>query len=265
MGSTSPPDPRTAQFESGMPILVLQSVFPSKGTLTGCSQLLTLTYPYLCLPVITGNIAKHIGVLLQANIRKAGTVGTPSVPRTTASSTVGTVGGTGAGAHRVTRSSSLSCVHLPSVVPPVFAVICRPSVFAVIPPSSLSCVICPCRRLTPGRPALSGTSLLSALPAAASVRRRRHLSSVIHPPLPPSVIHLVIPRLLRRIRLSVVAVVAVKTSDIPDAAAIGPVLVLPFARRRRPSTAHARPRQPTSWPPLPRICWIFPMQQLPTH
>src|SRR5258706_5051537 len=136
------------------------------------------TYPYLCLPVITGNIAKHIGVLFRANIRKAGTVGTPSVPRTTASSTVGTVGGTGASACRVTRSSSLSCVHLPSVVPPVFAVICRPSVFAVIPPSSLSCVVCPRRRLTPGRPALSGTSLLS------SVRHHRHLSSVIHPPLP---------------------------------------------------------------------------------
>src|SRR5258706_76051 len=91
-----------------------------------------LTYPYLCLPVITGNIAKHIGVLLQANIRKAGTVGTPSVPRTTTSSTVGTVGGTGAGARRVTCLSSLSCVHLPSVVPPVFTVICRPSVLAVI-------------------------------------------------------------------------------------------------------------------------------------
>src|SRR5258706_11880781 len=57
----------------------------------------------------------------------------------------------------------------------------------------------------------------------SSVCRRRHLSSVIHPPLPPSVIHLVIPRLLRRIRLSVVAAVAGKTSDIPDAAAIGPV------------------------------------------
>ena len=41
------------------------------------------TYPTLCLPVITGNIANHIGLLLQANIRKAGTVGTPSVPRTT--------------------------------------------------------------------------------------------------------------------------------------------------------------------------------------
>src|SRR5258706_2474636 len=188
MGSTSPPDPRTAQFESGMPILVLQSVFPSKGTLTGCSQLLTLTYPYLCLPVITGNIAKHIGVLLQANIRKAGTVGTPSVPRTTASSTVGTVGGTGAGAHRVTRSSSLSCVHLPSVVPPVFAVICRPSVFAVIPPSSLSCVICPCRRLTPGRPAFSGTSLLSALPA--SVIGPSSPSSVFwHPPTVAAICH----------------------------------------------------------------------------
>src|SRR5258706_2274431 len=49
------------------------------------------TYPNLCLPVITGDVANQIGVLLQANIRKAGTVGTPSVPRTTASSTIGTV------------------------------------------------------------------------------------------------------------------------------------------------------------------------------
>src|SRR5258706_14293998 len=105
------------------------------------------TYPYLCLPVITGNIAKHIGVLLQANIRKAGTIGTLSVPRTTASSTVGTVGGTGASARHVTHLSLLSCVHLPSVVPPVFAIICRLSVFAVIPLSSLSCVVCPCNHL----------------------------------------------------------------------------------------------------------------------
>src|SRR5258706_5255093 len=146
------------------------------------------TYPYLCLPVITGNIAKHIGVLLQANIRKAGTICTPSVPRTTASSTVGTVGGTGAGTRCVTRSSSLSCVHLPSVVPPVFAVICRPSVFAVILLSSLSCIICPRRRLTPGQPALSGTSLLSALPAAV-ICLSLPSSVVCHPPTFAAICH----------------------------------------------------------------------------
>src|SRR5258706_5806672 len=146
------------------------------------------TYPYLCLPVIPGNITKHIGVLLQATIRKAGTIGTLSVPRTTASSTIGTVSGTGAGARHVTHSSSLSCIHLPSVVPPVFAVICHPSVFAVIPPSSLSCVVCPRRHLTPGRPALSGMSLLSALPAAV-ICLSSPSSVVCHPPTFAAICH----------------------------------------------------------------------------
>src|SRR5258706_7044973 len=87
---------------------------------------LDITYPNLCLPVITGDVANQIGVLLQANIRKAGTVGTPSVPRTTASSTIGTV--IRAGSRRP------SCHPL---------VICHPpsSVFAVIPPSSPSGVV----------------------------------------------------------------------------------------------------------------------------
>jgi len=133
------------------------------------------------LPVITGNIAKHIGVLLQANIRKAGTVGTLSVPRTTASSTIGTVGGTGAGARHVTRSSSLSCIHLPSVVLPVFAIICHPSVFAVM------------RRLSslPSHPwpaRLSGTSLLSALPAAV-ICPSSPSSVICHPPTFAAICH----------------------------------------------------------------------------
>ncbi len=146
----------------------------------------------------------------------------------------------------------------------------RPSLLSsVVHPSLLSsCHLC-CHALS----VLVAVSPLAGLPCQAhrccllcqllsSVRRRRHLSSVIHPPLPPSVIHLVIPCLLCRIHLSVVAG---KTSDIPDAAAIRPVLVLPFARRRCPSTAHPRPHQPTCWPPLPRICWIFPTRQPPTH
>src|SRR5258706_6147303 len=148
--------------------------------------------------------------------------------------------------------SACLCRHLSSI-----RLRCHPAIFAVM------------RRLSsspshpwPARLVRHVTAVCSAgCCHLSSVHRRCHLSSVIHPPLPPSVIHLVIPRLLHRIRLSVIAG---KTSDIPDAAAIGPVLVLPFACRRCPSTAHPCPHRPTCWPPLPRICWIFPMRQLPT-
>ena len=140
---------------------------------------------------------------------------------------------------------------------------------SVVHPSSLSSCCLRCHASS----VLVAVSPLASPPCQAhhccllcqllsSVCRCRHLSSVIHPPLPPSVIHLVIPCLLRRIRLSVVTS---KMSDIPDAAAIVPVLVLPLARRHRPSTAHPRPHRPTCWPPLPRICWIFPTWQLPTR
>ena len=47
-----------------------------------------------CLPVIAGDVPNYMSMLLQAHIRKAGMVGTPSVARTTASSTVGTVSST---------------------------------------------------------------------------------------------------------------------------------------------------------------------------
>ena len=164
----------------------------------GVEKAFICTYSYLCLPVITGDIANHIPLLLQANIRKAGTVGTPSVPRTTASSTVGTVFRAGAGARRVTRSSSPSaCLrrHLSSVRlrchPAVFAVRCRPCVVTVMSSSRL-------RRLTRHPPAVVFAlppnmsdipDALSAPPAGAVIRpsrrHRRHLSTTT-PRRPPA-------------------------------------------------------------------------------
>ena len=198
------------------------------------------TYPYLCLPVITGNIVSNITVLLQAKCRKAGTVGTPSVPRTTASSTVGTVGGTCAGARHVTHSSSLSCVSFrPSslsavVIPSSLSprrLRCHPAVFAVIcrlsssssHPWSARLVQAP-RRCHP------------SVTYPSSAHLRCHLS-----PIPPSSPHASPVRRRRRRRKNVRCFRRCRHQP----------LSLPFTRRRRPSTAHAA-RRPC--PSLPRIC-----------
>ena len=178
----------------------------------------------------------------------------PSVPRLylalPASSTVGTVGRTCAGACRVTRSSSLSCVSF------------RPSSpSAVIHLSSLSshCLRCHMSSVLvaisplvgPPRP---GTLLLSARchPSVVAVIRhlssahlRRHLSSVLSSP--PSSPHVSPIRHRRRRRKNVRYFRRCRHR---------PVSVLPFARRRCPSLL------PVNCPPTPPTALAAPAQNM---